>query len=471
MKLLLLLVGMAAIVISGCNDDEVTPPVVEPEEPQEPAIPAQTLLVNKFIHDDMDFFYLWREYMPDIDYTKEEDSEAYFDKLLYSELDHWSWITDDYEELMKSFSGIEKSFGYSLTFGRFSNTNNIFAIVEYVYPGTPAAEAGMKRGDLILELGGGPLTDDNFTDVLFEEDITITLGELTDEGSIATSSTTVSMTAEELTLDPVMIHDVIEIEDKKIGYLFYAQYIGKFNSSLNNVFGEFQVAGITDLVLDVRYNPGGGSDASTLLCSSIAPENVVSNEDILVQSQCNSIFKEFLDENFPDWLIRRFDKNVPVKLNLNHIYILATGNSASASELTITGLDPYMDVIHIGTNTHGKYTSSITIQPTDNSGKVIASIDNWALQPIVAKYANAQGVTDFVDGFTPDYEVEDVLLPAIPLGDPTEPLLAKAIELITGQPAKVHKAAKALSKHQLIGSRFSKFDRFKNNLIIENPMK
>ena len=446
----------------ACQKDDV---------PKEGEAPILTQKVNDFILVSMEDVYLWEKYLPNIDNNFEFDSEEYFHKLLYDE-DKWSFITDDIEALEASFAGVETTFGYSLAFGRFSNTGNLFALVEYVYPNSPASEAGLARGDIIMMLDGGDITDDNYKDLFYGSTISITLG-INDNGTIVAGNS-LSLTSEILNLDPVLITDIIEEGGRKIGYLFYAQYISNYNSSLDDAFQYFQSNGITDLVLDIRYNPGGYISAAQHLCSSIAPQSVVSSEDVLVTLQWNDFYQNYWQSNGIDNQIQvNFTSTNPVNIDFSRIYILTGSGSASASELTITGLDPYMEVILLGDTTYGKYTGSITIKPEDiyTDPAHYADFDNWGLQPIVLRYANANGVTDFKDGFSPDFYVYDDLWTGIPLGDPTEPLLAKAIEQITGLTKASTLKKQAIPSYEIVGRGFSRFDKQKQNLIFDFPRK
>jgi C-terminal processing protease CtpA/Prc len=117
-------------------------------------------------------------------------------------------------------------------------------------------------------------------------------------------------------------------------------------------------------------------------------------------------------------------KTTSANMDLDRVYFLTTSGTASASELVITGLDPWMDVVRIGEATYGKYTGAWVI-PDD--------YEKWAILPIVSKYSNNDGYTDFVNGLAPDYEIEDDLFETVPFGDITDPMLAKAIELATGK--------------------------------------
>ena len=429
--------------------------------------PELTQKVNEFIKLSMEDVYLWEQYLPNIDIKTEFDSKEYFDKLLYSE-DKWSFITDDIQALEDSFNGVETTFGYSLAFyWRDSNKTSIIAYIEYVYPDSPAANANLKRGDIILLLDGVPLTLDNYMDLLYGSNISITLGLKIDD--IISQGATLSMTSQLLNLDPVFFSKIIEEDGKKIGYLFYAQYISNYNTSLDAVFQDFKNNGITDLVLDIRYNPGGYMSAAQYLCSSIVPSSVTA-DDVLVTLQWNDFYQNYWQtHSVYSQIAMNFTPDSVVNINMQKVYILTGSGSASASELTITGLDPYMDVVLIGDTTYGKYTGSITMKPIDiyTDESYYADFDNWGIQPIVLRYANANGVTDFKNGFAPDFYVYDNLSDGSQLGDTTEPLLAKALEQITGITKTVPLQSRDFLFHGILDRGFSKFDKQKRNLLVE----
>ncbi len=467
---------LAGLVVYGCDkNDPVPDDEPEEEEPTNEA-PVLTQKINGFIKTAMSDIYLWYNTLPNIDIRYETDSKKYFDKLLNEE-DKWSYITDDITAFENSIQGIEKTYGYSLTFGRFvdgsgSFTGNYFGIVEYVYPNTPASRAGFTRGDLIIKMDGGNITASNYRDLLSGTSINVTKGTLTSTG-IATGAA-VSMVAEELNLDPVLIKKIIEKEGKKIGYLFYVQYISNYNStSLASALEYFKDNQITDLVLDLRYNPGGQTGAAQYLCSSLAPTNIVNSQSALVTYKWNDKYQLTInsDSRYAAWKGINFLENVPVKLGLSKIHILTGTGSASASELTIAGLQPYMDVVLVGDTTYGKYTGSITIKPEDYYENPMAYADfkNWGIQPIVFRFANSQGLTNFKNGFAPNYYVYDELLPASPLGELSEPLLKKAVENITGVPIMAMKKAALPFRYEVIDRGFSRYDALKRNLTVDIP--
>ncbi len=466
LKRSLLLIVLLLIVAVSCTD------VPEPEPDEEDLkAPAATIAVNEFVEAVMKDVYLWYASVPDVDINYEFDTKAYFEKLLNSE-DKWSFITDDVQKLEDSFEGIETSYGWSLGFGTFSDTKSIFAVVEFVYPNTPAAKAGLKRGDMIFEMNGEDITKTNYMDLLNSSNVSITFGQYGTSG--ISNVQTVSMTALELNLDPVQFASIIEHGGHKIGYLFYAQFIANYNNSLDTALQYFVDNQVTDVVLDLRYNPGGTSDAAQHVCSSLAPIDVVTGEKSLVKFQWNDKYQDYwVSKNEQSQLGITFINSVPVKMGLTKLHIITGNGTASASELTITGLKPYMTITTVGDTTYGKYTASITLKPEDfyTNPSDYSDFENWAVQPIILKYANSQGVTDFKDGFVADIPEDDDVFSSIQLGDKNEALLKRTIEDITGVEIVAMKSAPIKREFTIFDRGFSKFDANKRELLINGINK
>jgi carboxyl-terminal processing protease len=408
---------VALLIVYSCKKNTTT----------EVTVPAATIATNQWIYENMNMYYLWKDQMPtNIDNTKESDPEAYFYKLLYNQLDKWSYITSDYATLAAELGGTPMTMGYSPAF-YLVGTKQVVIVVQFVYPGSAAEEAGLKRGDIILTIDNIVLDTTNYYDKYSGTSYSVQLATVSG-GVLTATGESISMTARTTLADPAIYHTVFNVNGRKVGYLVYVEYItGESNSyltSMDNIFSEFKDSTITDLIVDLRYNPGGEVDAAIHLASSIAPSSVDDAGNIMVNLEYNSDLQSYLTTNgYTSYLNYKFEV-VPDNLNLSHVYFLTTGHSASASELTITGLKPYMTVTQIGEYTYGKYCGSWVI-PDDNQA--------WAIMPIVTKFANADGYTDFVNGLTPDYSISDDLVYAVPFGDISDPMVAKALSLIAGK--------------------------------------
>ncbi len=422
MKNRLFLIAACMLLFTSCSCD----PIDEPDKEQAPLV---TQKVNKYMLELMEEVYLWEKHIPDtLDVRYEFDEFEFYEKLCYRKEDRWSFITDDVEALLEGGEGVETTFGYSLAFGTFSNTGNYFAIIQYVYPDTPAAEAGLQRGSILIEIDGKSITEDNYTDLYYAPSLSVSLGELR-EGTIYKTGN-VSLQARKQSLNPIVGWEILDDGIRKVGYLCYTDFFGNSQNLFFPVFQEFKNQGVTDVVLDLRYNLGGYLAAARALVGVLCPEECLDGKTVLITKTWNDLYNKYWkDNNRNEMLLEYFPekKDIPVNLDLNRIVILTGYNTASASELTICGLDPYMQVIKVGGVTRGKYTAAMVFSPDKDP-----QIKNWGTQPIVYKYANANNVTEFKDGFQPDYKVDDVLLGDVyPLGDPQELLLSKALSLLT----------------------------------------
>lgn len=410
---------LALIVLSACNKDEVAP---------DPIIPDDIKSVNNFIWENMDTYYLWREFMPtELDPNTQTDPASYFHELVYSEDDRWSFITDNYDDLVHKLQGIGKTYGHEYQLFRKTGSKDVYGIVEYMIKDSPAKVAGIIRGDVFNRINGILLDTLNYRELLFSnEPYLIGFADLIDD-EVVSKDREIFITPVVMQEDPILLDSVYYIEGRNIGYLVYNRFISSLNSDLNTVFSRFKSDGVNELVLDLRYNPGGSVGTATLLASLIAPQEFTSNEDIFVKYIWNDTIDEYWREEEGDEssnLVIRF-LDAAQNINLNKLYVIVSGSSASASELIINGLKPYMNVTLIGDTTHGKYTASITLHDEEKSY-------NWAIQPIVLKTANINNETDYKDGMFPDHLVSDGYFSQ--LGDIEEKRLAQAISLITGIP-------------------------------------
>ncbi|MBZ4657907.1 MAG: carboxyl-terminal processing protease [Bacteroidota bacterium] len=480
MKKILFLGVSAALfsfILTSCEKDSETDTVPKDEKINP---------VTQFVYDGMSSYYLWaNEVVNKKPTVADTDPEKYFYSILNStDTQHgWSWITDDVQSLLNEFSGTPKASGApSFTF-MYANSQKTqyYAIVNYVFPNTPASNAGLKRLDIIGQIDGQPITDSNYGKLYGSDPVTFSIYKLSANGIVKDRD--ISITPTVISTNPVLLDSVYEIGTKKIGYLFYTDFISEFNNSLYQTFSKFKAAGITDLVLDLRYNHGGAISAATYLSSLVAPMNYVQSKSTLVKLSFNSDLNNYFDaHNYSrSYLLGEYDKTseqnpITNNLDLPRIYIIATGDSYSAAELITFCLMPYMNVVHIGNKTGGKYTASWTLHGYDEelgvpvyeanslSTNEKETLKNWAMQPIVAFYS---------DKYEQNFSATDGLIPAAintfyegfgyidyftQLGDTKDVFLGQALYLITGdasyKPAKPTKAARIvdlpiLSKQKL----------------------
>ena len=418
------------------------------------------LEISDFIWKGLNQYYYWQESVINLADSKLDNlsnysfylsqnpnPENFFNSLKHSD-DRFSWISDDYEELENYLQGIDYSDG--IEFGLFleCNDQNVFGFVRYVHKDSDADINGIKRGYFFNAVNGTILNKDNYGDLLFDDNIlTNTYGfadlnydENNQCASLISNNTNITLNKSRLVKNPIHISKTIDINQKKIGYLMYNQFLGNVESEnkdyhleLNSVFGSFKYEGINELVIDLRYNPGGRISTSINLASMITGQF---NNQIFAIEKWNSKLMDYWDEKNPDNLINRFVDNMGGvsinSLNLNKVYILTTSRTASASELLINGLDPYIDVIHIGDYTVGKNQGSITVYDWINDQGEKNPNHKYAMQPIVLKIGNVAGYTDFPNGLVPDYEIKESIRTAGELGNKNEQLLKIAIDHIFG---------------------------------------
>lgn len=428
-------------LLSACEKDPPEP------QPDPGAIDKVTLKVNEFIYEGLKNEYLWTSTIDwaSIDYTKEKDPQAFFKRLIYKD-DRWTSLTDDAEAWNQSFAGVSTTFGLDLQFGYISsNRDTLFAIVRYVYPGTPADRSGIRRGDFLVRLNGGPITLKNYADLFDKPTVVVNKGILKDR-IMRVDSIGVAMTAVEMYQDPILKDTVIVKDGHRVGYLCYSDYTALSQKPLLAVFTRFKTAGVTDVVLDLRYNGGGYVSTAKLLCSVLAPEAAVKRKERFLLKQWNEAYTNYWTTNGrTDQLYETFADTFGVNMNLSRLYILTGKGTASASELTLTGLTPFMDVVQIGDTTHGKFCGGYVLMPKYlwKDSTYYQEIKTWGMYVMIYKFSNTRK-DEFPRGFAPKYVVKERLLELYPFGDERDPLLGKALELITGK-----QVAKARSQRTL----------------------
>ena len=473
------------IVFNGCkkSGDDEDPNIIRIETDLE---------ISDFIWKGLNQYYYWQESVSNLSDSKKENEsdyayylsqntnpETFFNSLLHPD-DKFSWIVDDYIELENMLQGIDNSDG--MEFGLYveCNDQNIFGFVRYVQKGSDAESKGVKRGMVFSDINGTRLNRDNYRDLLYNQANNtynvkfsqISYNQNNQCANIIPGQEDITLVKSRIVKNPIHISKIIEFQGQKVGYLMYNQFVGvvesegkNYNSELNNVFSDFLSNGINDLVIDLRYNPGGRISTSINLASMITGQF---NNQVFAKERWNSKLMNYWDENSPESLLNRFTNKLSnnesiFSLNLDRVFVLTSARTASASELLINGLDPYIDVIHIGDFTVGKNQGSITVYDYINDSRDKNPNHMYAMQPIVLKIGNVAGYTDFPNGLEPDIFIKESLLNPGVLGDIEEPLLKIAIDQIFGN-------ASLIDNNYLFKEIPSPLDELKERIIIDDKI-
>ena len=207
----------------------------------------------------------------------------------------------------------------------------------------------------------------------------------------------------------------------------YNQFLSNYDSYIESIFSEFKSNLIDDIIIDLRYNPGGSVNSALLISSLLTGQ--FTNE-IFSYEEWNSEIQNYWENNNPEYLVNRF-LSYENSLKMNKIYVLTSRSTASASELLINCLSPYINVVQIGTSTYGKYQASITLYDSNNfSNQNTNPAHNYAIQPLVMKTLNVNGVSDYYNGIEPDYIFEERPYNMGIIGELNEPMLNYTINLI-----------------------------------------
>lgn len=405
----------------------------------------QSASVNDFIWKGLNQYYYWLTDSPDLadsrfgstdDYFNFIDSftpENLFDHLLVdNSIDRFSVMYSDYNLLEQALTGNLKSNGvdYELRYVE-GSTTDVFGWVRYIMPNSNASGKNIQRGDIFYAVNGTALTISNYQSLLSQDNYTLNLADL-NSGVITPNGETVNLSKTAYSENPILINKVFPIGSKNIGYLMYNGFFTDYEAQLNQAFAYFQTQNITHLILDLRYNSGGSVNTATRLASMITGQF---NGQIFAKQEWNYKIEDYYSDN-QEALIDRFtgtlgNGGAVNSLNLNKVYVLTSKRTASASELVINGLEPYINVVQIGDVTVGKNVGSITLYDSPTFRKVnVNPTHKYAMQPIVLKIANASGFSDYVNGLNPDVsQVEDLENLGV-LGETSDPLLNTALNYV-----------------------------------------
>ena len=384
---------------------------------------------NREILGIMDEYYLWYQHLPDLNPADYSTPMDFITALRYEQYDRWSFVITK-EEYYQYFQAGEM-IGHGFILSR-DNDNNIR--IAMVYPATNAYNQGVRRGWIVNKINDVTATPDNINNLIGDSNVDITnkIEFTNNQGQVVT----LNLKKQVINIKPVVYSDVIEYNNEKIGYMVFQDFIDVANHEIDSVFGVFRQENISDLIVDLRYNGGGSLDVAVHLAGWLTG-NTNANQVLN-----NNVYNDkHQDLNSSD----KIPYNAS-SLDLNRIVFIGTSNTASASELTINGMKPYMDVTLVGSPTHGKPV-----------GMHVFSVEDYAVFPVMFRYTNAQGVGDFYNGLQPDILANDDI--THDFGDVNETMLNSALNYIA--PGIITKSTKSTFAPELIttGSEISEFYR------------
>lgn len=405
---------LAALVLAAsfgaCGGDESAPA---------PVGSCSTLGQVEFVRDTLQNIYFWYRELPNPDPAGFASPEAYLEAVRYRPLDSsFSYIAN--KEESNAFFSESQFIGIGLSTSRSGDSE---LRVAQAFPDSPAAEAGLARGDFILSINGRSVAD-----LLRTGDINTVFGPA-QVGVVVTLSwrsfasgrvRDASLTKRAVTIPTVSATAVYDVRrGPRVGYVFFRNFVQPSSAALDNAFRTLREAGAQELVLDLRYNGGGLISVAQHLGSLIGGS--ATNGQVFIELFHN-------DKNQSRNTIQRFD--LPeAAIGFSRLVAITTRGSASASEGVINGLRPFLPVTLVGDTTFGKPVGQYGFDFCDKT-----------LFPVSFQTRNALGQGDYFDGISADCAAGDDIDHEI--GDPDEASLREALEFVaTGRCSAAASAA------------------------------
>ena len=382
---------------------------------------------NLWVRDQLTKNYYWYQFLPpNVNAASFGSPEAYLEAVRYRPIDNsYSYITS--AAASEAFYSDSQFVGFG--FGQQSTGTDLKVL--QVYDASPALEAGLSRGDRITQVNGQSVA------AMIAAG---TVGSAFGASEIGVSSEIVfekpsgerrqaRMVKRLVTIPTVSLTSIIDVDGRKVGYLFFRNFVRPSEAALNDAFAALRTAGATELVLDLRYNGGGLVDIAVHLSSLIGGTRT--NGQVMINWTYN-------DKIGPSFNRSTRFTNPEQALNLSRLVVITTRSSASASELVINSLRPYIPVVVIGDTTYGK--------PVGQSGFTFCE---KILFPVTFSLKNVNNEGDFFDGIAPTCTAADDSTHQ--LGDAAEASLAEALTYLrtgacTARSAEAARAMRATSE-------------------------
>ncbi|MBF0146870.1 MAG: PDZ domain-containing protein [Magnetococcales bacterium] len=409
---IILLSLWAFLLASGCGGGDRTKDTTSSDSPtssstSSTASTSSTWSIaekNDFVLSRMREWYLWYDQIPsNLNSNNYSSPEAVLEAARYKVKDQWSYIASLQEITAQLSTGEFTGIGI-----RTYLDDSIKLWVRQVFPSSPASTAGILRGDRILGINGRTVEQiqaDNAWDQAFGADspgVTITLNLLRS----GATKLDIKVTKATFFVNPVYTSKVIQQGSTKIAYLAFDAFTNAAYPSMLDAFNDFKTSGVTEMVLDLRYNSGGLVDIAAYLSSLMRDASDKDTFAILSYNNRHTSSNQTLNYT-----------RMSSDLNLSRIFVITTSATCSASEMVIQGLKPFITVVTVGSTTCGKPV-----------GMDLVPFDDLVLAAITFRITNVNGETDYFDGLSPSCAATDDL--SHDLGDTNESSLAAALSFI-----------------------------------------
>lgn len=359
---------------------------------------------NLYVRDALDDLYLWYRELPEVDPARYGSPEAYLEAVRYRPLDTtFSYITSRASN--DAFFSESQFIGLGLSTSLQGDEMRVLQ----VFDDSPAAESGLDRGARIVEIDGRPIAayvaDGTIGSAFGPTELGVEVRIAFD--TRAGERRTATLQKRLVTIPTVSLTRVFDVDGRKVGYLFFRNFVRPSTQALDDAFAALREAGVTELILDLRYNGGGLVDVAVHLGSLIG--GAATRDQVFAEYRHN-------DRNTRRDTTLRFDEAANA-LGLSRLVVIATRSSASASELVVNALRPFMPVTIVGDRTYGKPVGQYQLNFCD---KVLA--------PVSFSLVNADGQGDYFDGLAADCAAGDDI--AHDLGSAAEASLAEALAFV-----------------------------------------
>lgn len=405
------------------------------------------------IYDVMKDIYYWNAALPSgfdsRKYATAEDALTYLigikiNPATNKPIDRYSFLDKIGGVSGEIGQGISGDYGFSVRYP--SDAAGTYPYVVYVYKNSPAGTASLYRGLKVLKVNSSDVALDgsseggagmsSMVNALYSSSTCNFTFERADGSTFSSSLSVAGYVMNSVLLDTVYTQGAANI-----GYLVFNQFLDAPSmKDLRNVFGRFSSKGVTDLIVDLRYNGGGSVATCDSLSSIIAP--AAASGKVMNYTLYNSTLTSFFSSKYgSDFNVTKFKKEG--SLELTRVFFLVSGSTASASELLINNLKPYMQVILIGKTTYGK-PCGFWAEPIGYTETQTTAKEGYDLYAISFETQNANHEGGYYTGMIVDKTVADGV--TYKWGDINEDRLSEALYYIANGNFKATTKAGTVSK-------------------------